>query len=85
MCVSRSAVSGPTPRRMREAEALLCGQAIDTVQARLSEAGALAGRAADAVSDLHGSAEYKEYLVGVLLRRAFADAYQQVMAGEHHG
>jgi CO/xanthine dehydrogenase FAD-binding subunit len=33
---------------------------------------------------LRGSAEYKEYLVGVLLRRAFADAYQQVMAGEPH-
>jgi CO/xanthine dehydrogenase FAD-binding subunit len=69
---------------MREAEALLCGQAIDAVQARLSAAGALAGRAADAVSDLHGAAEYKEYLVGVLLRRAFADAYRQAMAGEHH-
>ena len=75
---------GPTPRRMREAEALLCGQTIDAVQARLPSAGALAGRAADAVSDLHGSAEYKEYLVGVLLQRAFADAYQQAIAGEHH-
>jgi aerobic carbon-monoxide dehydrogenase medium subunit len=75
---------GPTPRRMREAEALLCGQAIDAVQARLPAAGVLAGQAADAVSDLHGSAEYKEYLVGVLLRRAFADAYQQALAGEQH-
>ena len=69
---------------MREAEALLRGQAIDAVQARLPAAGALAGRAADAVSDLHGLAEYKEYLVGVLLQRAFADAYQQALTGEHH-
>jgi carbon-monoxide dehydrogenase medium subunit len=74
---------GPTPRRMREAEALLRSQEIDAVRARLPAAGELAGRAADAISDLHGSAEYKEYLVGVLLQRAFEDAYQQAMAGEH--
>ena len=36
-------------------------------------------RAADAVTDLHGSAEYKAYLVGVLLRRAFEQAYQQAI------
>jgi carbon-monoxide dehydrogenase medium subunit len=74
---------GPTPRRMREAEALLRSQEIDAVRASLPAAGELAGRGADAVSDLHGSAEYKEYLVGVLLRRAFEDAYQHAMAGEH--
>jgi carbon-monoxide dehydrogenase medium subunit len=75
---------GPIPRRIHEAEAMLRGQTIDAVQAHLPEAGELAGRAADAVSDLHGSAEYKAYLVGVLLQRAFADAYQQAIAGEHH-
>lgn len=74
---------GPSPHRIHEAEEMLRAQAIDAVQARLPVAGALAGRAADAVSDLHGSAEYKEYLVGVLLQRAFADAYQQAIAGEH--
>ena len=48
----------------------------------LDTAGALAGSAADAVTDLHGSAEYKAYLVGVLLRRAFEQAYQQAIGGD---
>lgn len=65
---------GPVPRRMREAEALLAGTAIDETRAALAEAGRQAGRAADAVSDLHGSAEFKEHLVGVLLTRAFGQA-----------
>ena len=31
--------------------------------------------------DLTGSAEYKAYLVGVLLRRAFERAYQEAIGG----
>jgi carbon-monoxide dehydrogenase medium subunit len=73
---------GPTPRRMREAEAMLSGKEVTAVRAALPVAGVLAGRAAKAVSDLHGSAEYKTYLVGVLLRRAFEDAYQQAVGGD---
>ena len=65
---------GPVPRRMREAEARLQGAAIAESVAALPEAGRIAGRAADAITDLHGSAEYKEHLVGVLLRRAFQAA-----------
>jgi aerobic carbon-monoxide dehydrogenase medium subunit len=65
---------GPVPRRMPEAEALLCGRAIDETLAVLPEAGRVAGRAAEAVTDLHGSADYKEHLVGVLLRRTFNEA-----------
>jgi carbon-monoxide dehydrogenase medium subunit len=66
--------AGPAPRRMREAEARLRGAAVADAGAPLAEAGRLAGAAADAVSDLHGSAEYKQHLVGVLLRRAFGEA-----------
>ncbi|MEE8302560.1 MAG: xanthine dehydrogenase family protein subunit M [Candidatus Tectomicrobia bacterium] len=73
---------GPTPRRVREAEALLSHKELDEVRASLEAAGELAGQAADAITDLHGSAEYKEYLVGVLLRRAFEQAYQQTSARE---
>lgn len=62
---------GPVPRRMREVEALLKGKEIAKSGALLPEAGQLAARASDAISDLHGSAEYKEHLVGVLLTRAF--------------
>ena len=65
---------GPVPRRMREAEAQLRGKAVAESQAALAEAGRLAARAADAITDLHGSADYKEHLVGVLIRRAFEQA-----------
>jgi carbon-monoxide dehydrogenase medium subunit len=65
---------GPVPRRMPETEARLRGLAVADRDAALAEAGRLAGRAADAVSDLHGAADYKEHLVGVLLRRTFEDA-----------
>ena len=60
---------------------LLSQKQLAEVQATLDTAGALAGSAADAVTDLHGSAEYKAYLVGVLLRRAFEQAYQQAIGG----
>jgi carbon-monoxide dehydrogenase medium subunit len=75
---------GPTPRRVREAEALLGGRDIAGVRAVLRQAGELAGQAAEAVSDLHGSAEYKAYMVGVLLRRTFEAAYEQALPGEEH-
>ena len=71
---------GPVPRRMREAEAMLGNQTIEAVRANLAAAGQLAGREADAITDLHGSADYKAYLVGVLLRRAFEQAYQLALA-----
>jgi carbon-monoxide dehydrogenase medium subunit len=65
---------GPIPRRMREAEAVLKGAARAESAPLLVEAGRIAARAAEAITDLHGSAEYKEHLVGVLLRRAFQQA-----------
>jgi len=65
---------GPVPRRMREAEAELRGKPRTETGAALATAGRIAGRAADAITDLHGSAEYKEHLVGVLLRRAWDQA-----------
>jgi carbon-monoxide dehydrogenase medium subunit len=73
---------GPVPRRMREAEAMLSNQAFEAVRANLAAAGQLAGREADAITDLHGSADYKAYLVGVLLRRAFEQAYQVALERE---
>jgi carbon-monoxide dehydrogenase medium subunit len=65
---------GPVPRRMREAEALLKGKETAESAASVPEAGRLAASASDAISDLHGSREYKEHLVGVLLSRAFHQA-----------
>ncbi len=69
--------AGPTPRRIAAAEEILRGKSLDEASRRLGEAGAAAGRASDAIGDLHGSKEYKEHIVGVLLKRAFAQAAER--------
>jgi carbon-monoxide dehydrogenase medium subunit len=66
--------AGPAPRRVEEAEALLDGKSTAEAQRNLAQAGAIAGRASEAISDLHGSQDYKEHIVGVLLKRAFQSA-----------
>lgn len=66
--------AGPAPRRVSEAEALLEGKSREEAQKNLAQAGLAAGRASQAISDLHGSQEYKEHIVGVLLKRAFQSA-----------
>jgi aerobic carbon-monoxide dehydrogenase medium subunit len=66
--------AGPAPRRVPEAEALLDGKSREEAARSLAEAGAVAGRASQAISDLHGSQDYKEHIVGVLLKRAFQSA-----------
>lgn len=69
--------AGPKPTRVEEAEAILKGKSSKEASALLGRAGEIAGRAADAISDLHGSADYKEHIVGVLLKRAFQQVLQQ--------
>jgi carbon-monoxide dehydrogenase medium subunit len=69
--------AGPAPTRVPEAEALLKGKSTDEAGQNLPKAGEIAGRAAQAISDLHGSQEYKEHIVGVLLKRAFQSALSQ--------
>jgi carbon-monoxide dehydrogenase medium subunit len=66
--------AGPAPRRVPEAEDLLKGKSIEEASRNLAEAGQVAGRAAQAISDLHGAQDYKEHIVGVLLKRAFQRA-----------
>jgi carbon-monoxide dehydrogenase medium subunit len=69
--------AGPAPKRAAEAEALLKGKSADEATQSLARAGEAAGRVAGAISDLHGSQEYKEHIVGVLLKRAFQSALSQ--------
>ena len=66
--------AGPAPRRVQDAEALLEGKSREEAERNLAQAGTLAGRAAQAITDLHGSQDYKEHIVGVLLKRAFLSA-----------
>lgn len=71
---------GPTPRRVEEAEALLKGRGIDEASDLIAKAGDIASHASEAISDLHGSQDYKEHIVGVLLKRAFHHATQQCLS-----
>lgn len=66
--------AGPAPKRVAEAEALLNGKSKDEASRNLAQAGAIAGKASQALSDLHGAQDYKEHIVGVLLKRAFQAA-----------
>ena len=72
---------GPAPRRIEEAEGLLRGKGVSEASQAVGKAGEIAGRASDAISDLHGSQEYKEHIVQVLLKRAFQQAYGECQAG----
>jgi carbon-monoxide dehydrogenase medium subunit len=66
--------AGPAPKRVAEAEAMLNNKSIEEASRNLAIAGQVAGRAAQAISDLHGAQDYKEHIVGVLLKRAFQRA-----------
>jgi carbon-monoxide dehydrogenase medium subunit len=66
--------AGPAPRRVPEAEERLGGKSLEEATRNLAQAAETAARAADAMSDLHGSQEYKEHIVGILLKRSFHNA-----------
>jgi carbon-monoxide dehydrogenase medium subunit len=76
--------AGPKGVRVAEAEELLRGKTVaellpgpnNSESTPMVEAGRLAGQAADPMDDMHGSAEYKEHMIGVFLKRAFAQAVQ---------
>jgi carbon-monoxide dehydrogenase medium subunit len=61
------------PTRSDKADALLTG-ARNRVEKQLPDAAEALAEAADPVDDLEGSAEYKRHLIGVFLKRAFAQA-----------
>jgi carbon-monoxide dehydrogenase medium subunit len=69
--------AGPAPKRVQEAEELIKGRGVDEAKTNLLKSGQIAAGAAQAISDLHGSQEYKEHIVGVLLKRAFQSALSQ--------
>jgi carbon-monoxide dehydrogenase medium subunit len=69
--------AGPAPKRVAEAEGMLRDKSIEEVTREVAKAGEIAARAAEAISDLHGSQEYKEHIVGVLLKRALHSALSQ--------
>jgi carbon-monoxide dehydrogenase medium subunit len=80
IAVARFAVGcvGPKPCRVEEAEELLRGKSLKAAVSVLGQAGGLAARAGQAITDIHGSAEYKEHIVKVLLTRAFNGISQEL-------
>ncbi|MFQ5851078.1 MAG: FAD binding domain-containing protein [Candidatus Binatia bacterium] len=71
---------GPKPCRIEESEEVLKGKGLEEASKLVGQAGELAARASQAISDLHGSADYKEHIVQVLLRRAFHHIYRQELS-----
>jgi len=69
--------AGPAPKRVAEAEAFLKGKSVEEAAQNIPEAGETAGRASQAISDLHGAQDYKEHIVQVLLKRSFQNALSQ--------
>ncbi len=66
---------GDTPMRMPDAEAILMNQPSD---AHTADQVVKAVRdAVEPATDLHGSADYRRHLVGVLVRRALGAAWQR--------
>ncbi|MFQ5542057.1 MAG: FAD binding domain-containing protein [Candidatus Binatia bacterium] len=76
---------GPKSRRIEEAEEVLKGKGFKEASKLIGKAGEIAGRASDAISDLHGSADYKEHIVQVLLKRAFNQIYEQTLSERKGG
>jgi carbon-monoxide dehydrogenase medium subunit len=66
--------AGPSPRRVEAAEEMFKGKSVQEAERNIAEAGRIAGAASDAIGDLHGSKEYKEHIVSVLLKRALEQA-----------
>jgi carbon-monoxide dehydrogenase medium subunit len=75
---------GPRPQRLTGAEARLGGWSLADVERRAEEVGAEAAAAVDAVDDLHGSAEYKQDMTRVFVRRALLVAAARAAGGESH-
>jgi len=68
---------GPTPVRARKAEGMLVGTKVTSELA--GEIGKLASQECSPTSDLRGSEEYKRAIVGTLVKRALAAAYQKAL------
>ncbi|MGO8718441.1 MAG: FAD binding domain-containing protein [Acidobacteriaceae bacterium] len=65
----------PTPIRAKAAEDVLCGQKVN--QHLLEQAGRLAAQAANPITDIRGSAEYRRHLVEVLTQDSLKASMQK--------
>lgn len=70
------AAVAPTPVRARDAEAFLVGKPLE--QTTIVQAGELAAKAAQPISDVRGSAAYRVEMVKVLTRRTLQKALERM-------
>ena len=75
--IAPGAVS-PVPRRATAAEAVLVGEAL--TPSLLEHAGELAAGAAEPITDIRGSEDYRGAMVSVLTRRVVESAWQRAAA-----
>lgn len=71
---------GPTPVRARNAEALLSGKKLTAALG--TEVAAMASKECSPVADLRGSEKYKRAIIGTLVRRAAAKAYERALRSD---
>lgn len=76
LCCVRIAIGcvGPVPIRLSELESKVEGATLEEGQRIVKEARSYYSEILEPVDDLHGSAEYKTYMVGVMLSRGLAQA-----------
>jgi carbon-monoxide dehydrogenase medium subunit/6-hydroxypseudooxynicotine dehydrogenase subunit alpha len=75
--------AAPTPVRAPEAESMLVGERID--EALAEKAGERAAAGVQPTGDIHGSAEYRKRLIGVMARRAILAATERAAGGAANG
>jgi CO/xanthine dehydrogenase FAD-binding subunit len=75
--------AAPTPIRAYEAESMLVGERID--EALAAKAGERAAAGVQPTGDIHGSAEYRKRLIGVMARRAILAAAERAAGGTANG
>jgi carbon-monoxide dehydrogenase medium subunit len=66
---------GDRPQRVRDAEALIAGHTMN--MALLNEVAELVRGDVEPETDLHASADYRRHLVGALIRRTLAEAWDR--------
>ena len=74
---------GVTPLRALKAEKVLTGEKIG--EKELDEAARLAASAAQPISDIYGTADYKREMIRVITRRVVAEAARQATKSSKRG
>ena len=75
--------AGPTPIRASEAESMLVGERID--EALAAKAGERVAAGVQPTGDIHGSADYRKHLIGVMARRAIVAAAERASGSSANG